>query len=134
MELRKLNLVSVGRKESPTDEGNLEKQQDHGMDLLHTQRSFYRPEEDRGDGKLYAEQISTRKQNEYGRFMIILSKNREGRSILIIPEAVLNAGLCDIAFKIKNFIKCPPKAGECQEMLKPYRKVNGLLRPLGKQR
>lgn len=51
--------------------------------------------------------FSTRKQSEHGRYMSILSINKEGRSVLIIPESALNCCWCDIAFKIENFIKTP---------------------------
>lgn len=56
-----------------------------------------------------AEFFSTRKQNEHGRFMSILSINKGGRSVVIISEIALNAGWCDIAFKIENFIKVPKR-------------------------
>ncbi|WMV25768.1 hypothetical protein MTR67_019153 [Solanum verrucosum] len=64
-----------------------------------------------------AEHFSTRKQNEYGRFMSILSLNRGGRSVLILPETVINAGWCDIAFRIENFINAP----KTQEIVGPPR-------------
>lgn len=56
-----------------------------------------------------AEPFSTRKQNEYGRSISILSINRGGRLVLIIPKTDLNAGWCDIAFKIENFINVPKR-------------------------
>ncbi|WMV19023.1 hypothetical protein MTR67_012408 [Solanum verrucosum] len=48
----------------------------------------------------------TRKHNDYGRYMSIIALNAGGRSVIIIPEPVLNAGWYDLAFKIENFIKC----------------------------
>lgn len=47
-----------------------------------------------------AELFCTRKNNEYGRFISIISLNGGGRTCLIIPEQALNAGWLDIAFKI----------------------------------
>lgn len=41
--------------------------------------------------------------------MSILSLNKGGKSVIIIPETTLNAGWCDIAHKIEKFIKCPKK-------------------------
>lgn len=38
----------------------------------------------------YAEHFCTRKHNEHGRFMSIISLNNGGRSVLIIPELSLN--------------------------------------------
>lgn len=35
--------------------------------------------------------------------MIILALNGDGRSTLIIPEATINAGWLDVAFKIERF-------------------------------
>lgn len=56
------------------------------------------------------EYFCTRKHNEYGRYMSIVAINAGGRSVIIIPEPVLNAGWCDFAFKIENFIKCPQRS------------------------
>ncbi|KAG5624657.1 hypothetical protein H5410_009875 [Solanum commersonii] len=53
-----------------------------------------------------AEHFCTRKHNEHGRFISIISINNGGRSILVIPELALIAGWHDIAFKIERFIKC----------------------------
>ncbi|WMV13602.1 hypothetical protein MTR67_006987 [Solanum verrucosum] len=52
------------------------------------------------------EYFCTRKHNEYGRYITIIFLNAGGRSVIIIPEPVLNAGWYDLAFKIENFIKC----------------------------
>lgn len=56
------------------------------------------------------EYFCTRKHNEYGRYMSIVAINAGGRSIIIVPEPVLNAGWCDLAFKMENFIKCPQRS------------------------
>lgn len=50
-----------------------------------------------------------RKMNEHGRYLSILTLNREGRSVLTIPEPTLNVGWWDIALKIENFIKKAPR-------------------------
>ncbi|KAG5570812.1 hypothetical protein H5410_060578 [Solanum commersonii] len=47
----------------------------------------------------------TRKSNQHGRFISIISLNGGGRSGLIIPEITLNVGWMDIALKIERFIK-----------------------------
>lgn len=47
-----------------------------------------------------SEHFSSRKHNQHGRFMSILSFNKGERSVLIIPEPALNACWCDIAFNI----------------------------------
>ncbi|KAH0657335.1 hypothetical protein KY285_032217 [Solanum tuberosum] len=52
-----------------------------------------------------AEHFCTKKHNEHGRFISIITLNREGRSGLIIPEIADNAGWLDIASKITRFIK-----------------------------
>ncbi|KAG5632608.1 hypothetical protein H5410_004325 [Solanum commersonii] len=57
------------------------------------------------------EYFCTRKHNEYGRYITIIFLNTGGRSIIIIPEPVLNAGWYDLAFKIENFIKCSKRQG-----------------------
>lgn len=54
-----------------------------------------------------ADQFSTKKKNEHGRYMRIITLNKGGRSVLIIPELALNAGWCDIALKMEEFIKVP---------------------------
>ncbi|KAF3659399.1 hypothetical protein FXO38_12660 [Capsicum annuum] len=54
-----------------------------------------------------AEHFCTRKYNEYGRFISILTINNGGKSVLVIPELAINAGWQDITFKIENFIKYP---------------------------
>ncbi|KAG5620123.1 hypothetical protein H5410_005341 [Solanum commersonii] len=51
------------------------------------------------------EHFFSRKHNSYGRFMSLVSLNRGGRDVLIIPEIALNAGWKEIAFKIERFIK-----------------------------
>lgn len=51
-----------------------------------------------------AEHFYTRKGNEHGRYMSILSLNKEGSSVLITPELALNVSWCDIALKIEKFI------------------------------
>lgn len=66
-----------------------------------------------------SDHFSTRKENEHGRFMSILSINKGVRSVLIILETAVNAGWCDIAFKTENFIKVP----KGQEMAFPL-KIN----------
>ncbi|WMV19344.1 hypothetical protein MTR67_012729, partial [Solanum verrucosum] len=58
------------------------------------------------DAEREAEHCCTRKHNEHGRFISIISINNGGRSILVIPELALNVGWHDIAFKIESFIKC----------------------------
>ena len=75
-----------------------------------------------------AEHFCTRKHNEHGRFISIISINNGGTSILVIPELALNAGWHDIAFKIERFIKCskrmevpgPPKLTKAKY---PYAKA-----------
>nr|XP_016434773.1 PREDICTED: uncharacterized protein LOC107761115 [Nicotiana tabacum] len=52
------------------------------------------------------EYFCTRKYNDHGRYMSILSFKRDNREVIIIPELALNAGWRDIAFKIERFIKC----------------------------
>lgn len=54
----------------------------------------------------------TRKHNEHGKFISIITLNSGGRSGLIIPELALNAGWLDIAFKIERFIKCQRRVEE----------------------
>ncbi|TMW89661.1 hypothetical protein EJD97_016837 [Solanum chilense] len=51
---------------------------------------------------LLAGNFCTRKHNEYGRYMSIVAINVGGRSVIIIPEPVLNAGWYDLAFKIEK--------------------------------
>lgn len=53
-----------------------------------------------------SEVFCTRKSNEYGRYMSILSLHGLERSVIIIPELALNAGWKEIAFKIERFIQC----------------------------
>ncbi|KAG5595242.1 hypothetical protein H5410_036474 [Solanum commersonii] len=52
-----------------------------------------------------AEHFCTKTHNEHGRFISIITLNREERSGLIIPEIADNAGWLDIASKIPRFIK-----------------------------
>jgi len=59
-----------------------------------------------------AELFCTKKQNEYGKFMSVITLNSGGRSGLIIPELALNAGWVDIALKIERFIKCQQREKE----------------------
>ncbi|KAG5605851.1 hypothetical protein H5410_027343 [Solanum commersonii] len=54
----------------------------------------------------------TKKQNEYGKFMSLITLNSGGRSGLIIPELALNAGWVDIALKIERFIKSQQREKE----------------------
>lgn len=75
-----------------------------------------------------AEYFCTRKHNEHGRYMSVISLSTGGRSVIIIPEPVLTAGWYDIAFKIGNFIKCskrlvPPTLSRLTEPTYPYSKA-----------
>lgn len=56
--------------------------------------------------KHLTEYFCSRKDNNHGRKMSILSLLGDERLVIIIPELALNAGWSDIAFKIKRFIKC----------------------------
>ncbi|KAG5605849.1 hypothetical protein H5410_027341 [Solanum commersonii] len=58
------------------------------------------------------ELFCTKKQNEYGKFMSLITLNSGGRSGLIIPELALNAGWVDIALKIERFIKSQQREKE----------------------
>ncbi|KAF3627788.1 hypothetical protein FXO37_29681 [Capsicum annuum] len=53
-----------------------------------------------------AQHFCTRKHNEHARFISIISIDKGGRFVLVIPEVTVNAGWYDIAFKIERFIKC----------------------------
>ncbi|KAF3621221.1 hypothetical protein FXO37_32903 [Capsicum annuum] len=55
----------------------------------------------------FSKTFCTRKVNEYGRFMSILTLNGLERSVLIVPELALNEGWSEVAFKIERFIQCP---------------------------
>ncbi|KAF3624451.1 hypothetical protein FXO38_30262 [Capsicum annuum] len=68
------------------------------------------------------------KHNEHGRYMSIISLNAGGRSVIIISEPVLNAGWCDIAFKIEDFIKsskrqAPTNLSRITQLNYPYAKA-----------
>lgn len=74
------------------------------------------------------EYFCSRKHNEYGRYISIIFLNAGGRSVIIIPEPILNAGWHDIAFKIENFIKCskrqlPATISRLAESNYPYSKA-----------
>lgn len=60
--------------------------------------------------------------------MSILSLQEVARSVIIIPESVINAGWKDVAFKIESFIKCDsqlniPVPPRVTEMNYPYAKA-----------
>lgn len=54
----------------------------------------------------FTEIFCTRKVNEYGRYLSIISFNGLERSVLIVPELAPNTGWNEIAFKIERFVQC----------------------------